>query len=61
MQLDLLNQNLVEEKNGELFVSSLNIASNVGYEHQSVIKLINTYIKEFREFRPLDLKSSGIN
>lgn len=61
MQLDLLNQNLVEEKNGELFVSSLNIASNVGYEHQSVIKLINTYIKEFREFRPIDLKSSGTN
>ena len=61
MQLDLLNQNLVEEKNGELFISSLSVAFNVGYEHQSVIKLINTYIKEFREFRPIDLKSSGIN
>ena len=32
MQLDLLSQNLVEEKNGELFVSSLVVAENVNYE-----------------------------
>lgn len=61
MQVDLFNQNLVQEKNGELFVSSLVIAENVGYEHQSVIRLINSYKKEFQQFRPIDLKSSGIN
>lgn len=60
MQLDLLNQNLVHEKNGELLVSSINIALNVGYEHQSVIRLINTYKKQFEQFRPIDLKTSGI-
>ena len=31
MQIDLFNQELVQEKNGELFVSSLIIAENVGY------------------------------
>lgn len=61
MQIDLFNQELVQEKNGELLVSSLVIAENVGYEHQSVIRLINSYKKEFQQFRPIDLKSSGIN
>ena len=61
MQIDLFNQELVQEKNGELLVSSLIIAENVGYEHQSVIRLINSYKKEFQQFRPIDLKSSGIN
>ena len=61
LQPDLFNQKLVEEKNGELLVSSLVIAENVGYEHQSVIRLINSYKKEFEQFRPIDLKSSGIN
>lgn len=61
IQADLFNQNLVEERNGELLVSSLVIAENVNYEHQSVIRLINTYKKQFEEFRPMDLKSSGIN
>lgn len=61
MQIDLFNQELVQEKNGELLVSSLVVAENVGYEHQSVIRLINSYKKEFQEFRPIDLKSSGIN
>ena len=61
MQLDLLNQNLVEEKNGELFVSSLNIAENVGYEHRAVIQLINTYKCDFEQFSPLHLKCIGIN
>ena len=40
MQLDLLNQNLVEEKNGELLVSSIAIAENVNYEHKAVLQLI---------------------
>lgn len=61
IQIDLFNQNLVHEKNGELLVSSINIALNVGYEHQSVIRLINTYKKQFEQFRPIDLKTSGIN
>ena len=61
IQIDLFNQNLVQEKNGELLVSSINIALNVGYEHQSVIRLINTYKKQFEQFRPIDLKTSGIN
>jgi|GEM_PF-1535357 len=37
------------------------VAENVNYEHQSVIRLINTYKKQFEEFRPLDLKSIGKN
>ena len=32
MQLDLLNQNLVEERNGELLVSSITIAENIKSE-----------------------------
>lgn len=61
MQIDLFNQDLVQDINGELLVSSLIIASNVDYEHQSVIRLINSYKKEFEQLRPIDLKSSGIN
>ena len=61
MQLDLLNQNLVEEKNGELLVSSINVAENVGYEHRIVIQLINTYKCDFEQFSPLHLKCIGIN
>ncbi len=61
MQLDLLNQNLVEEKNGELFVSSLNIASNVGYEHRVIIQLINSYKRDFEELAPLHFKCIGTN
>lgn len=61
MQIDLFNQSLVQVIQGELLVSSLVIAENVGYDHQSVIRLIRTYIKEFYTFRPIDLKSSGIN
>ena len=61
MQIDLFNQSLVQEIQGELLVSSLVIAENVGYDHQSVIRLIRTYIKEFYVFRPIDLKSSGTN
>ena len=50
MQLDLLNQNLVEEKNGELFVSSLVISENINYEHRAVLQLIRQNIDDFREF-----------
>ena len=57
----ILNQNLVEEKNGELFVSSLSVALNVGYEHRAVIQLINTYKAFFEEFRPLHFKCIGID
>lgn len=61
LQPDLFNQEIVQEKDGELLVSSLVVAENVGYEHQSVIRLINSYKKEFEQFRPIDLKSSGTN
>lgn len=57
MQLDLLNQNLVEEKNGELLVSSVTIAENVGYEHNSVIRLIRDNIKDFNEFGMLGFEN----
>ncbi|MFA7084680.1 MAG: Rha family transcriptional regulator [Arcobacteraceae bacterium] len=50
MQIDLFNQDLVQEKNGELLVSSLVIAENVGYEHNSVIRLIRDNIQDFNEF-----------
>ena len=53
MQLDLLSQNLVEEKNGELLVSSITIAENVGYEHNSIIRLIRD--KLFFVLNPLNL------
>jgi phage regulator Rha-like protein len=56
MQLDLLSQNLVEEKNGELFVSSIIIAENVNYEHQSVIKLIRGNIEDFNEFESIGIQ-----
>ena len=50
MQLDLLNKNFVEEKNGELFVSSLVISENINYEHRAVLQLIRQNIDDFREF-----------
>jgi len=61
MQLSLIGNDIVKEKKGELFVSSIIIAENVNYEHQSIIRLINNYKDSFRELRPIDLKSSGIN
>ena len=61
MQIDLFNQDLVQEKNGELFVSSLVVAENVNYEHRAIIQLINTYKAHFEEFRPIHLKCNGIN
>ena len=59
MQLDLLNQNLVEEKNGELLVSSITIAENVGYEHNSVIRLSRDNIKDFNEFGTLGFENQS--
>lgn len=61
LQPDLFNQEIVKEENGELLVSSIVVAENVNYEHQSVIRLINSYKKEFEQFKPIDLKSSGTN
>ena len=59
MQLDLLNQNLVEEKNGELLVSTITIAENVGYEHNAVIRLIRDNIKDFNEFGTLGFENQS--
>lgn len=61
LQPDLFNQEIVQEKDGELLVSSLVVAENIGNEHRVVVQLINTYKKEFDEFRPLHLKSIGQN
>ncbi len=61
MQIDLFNQELVQEKNGELLVSSLVIAENVSYEHRAVIQLINSYKIDFEELGALHLKCIGTN
>ncbi|MGL5751842.1 MAG: phage antirepressor KilAC domain-containing protein [Paraclostridium sp.] len=61
MQIDLFNQELVKEKNGELLVSSLVIAENVSYEHRAVIQLINSYKIDFEELGALHLKCIGTN
>jgi len=49
MQLDLFNQNLVQEVNSELLVSSLVIAENVKHEHRTVLQLIRQNLKDFEE------------
>ena len=59
MQLDLLNKNFVEEKNGELFVSSISVAENVGYEHSAVSRLIRDNIKDFNEFGTLGFENES--
>lgn len=62
MQVDLFNQDLVQEVSGELLVSSLVIAENVDYEHDTVSKLIRDNVKDFEEFgtvRFTDLKSEN--
>ena len=61
MQIDLFNQELVQEKNGELLVSSLVIAKNVSYKHRAVIQLINSYKIDFEELGALHLKCIGTN
>lgn len=61
LQPDLFNQEIVQEKDGELLVSSIVIADNLDYEHRNVIQLINTYKDKFNEFRPLHLKCIGTN
>lgn len=43
LQPDLFNQEIVQEKDGELLVSSLVVADNIGNEHRVVVQLINTY------------------
>lgn len=61
MQIDLFNQNLVQEIKGELLVSSLIVAENVGYEHSSVIRLIRDNLSDFNEFGTLgfEIQKSG--
>ncbi|MCT7432458.1 Rha family transcriptional regulator [Aliarcobacter cryaerophilus] len=59
IQIDLFNQNLVQEKNGELLVSSITIAENVGYEHNAVIRLIRDNIKDFNEFGMLGFENES--
>lgn len=49
MQIDLFNQNLVQEKNGELLVSSITIAENIDLMHDSVLATIEKYEDKFKE------------
>lgn len=61
MQLDLLSQNLVEEKNGELLVSSITIAENIDLLHDSLLSNISKYENEIKQFGALieqDFKES---
>ncbi len=61
LQPDLFNQEIVQEIEGELLVSSLVVADNVGYEHRAVIQLINSYKHDFEELAPMHFKCSGTN
>lgn len=61
MQLDLLSQNLVEEKNGELLVSTITIAENIDLLHDSLLSNISKYENELKQFGALieqDFKES---
>ena len=61
MQLDLLSQNLVEEKNGELLVSTITIAENIDLLHDSLLSNISKYENEIKQFGALieqDFKES---
>ena len=59
IQIDLFNQNLVQEIKGELLVSSITVAENVGYEHNAVIRLIRDNIKDFNEFGTLGFENQS--
>lgn len=50
LQPDLFNQEIVQEKNGELLVGSDTVAENVEYEHRAVIQLIRQNIQDLEEF-----------
>ncbi len=50
LQIDLFNQDLVQEKDGELLVSSLVVAENVSYEHRTVLQLIRQNTEDLEEF-----------
>ena len=61
IQLDLFHQNLVQEKNGELLVSSITVAENIDLLHDSLLSSISKYENELREFGDLkeqDFKES---
>ena len=59
MQIDLFNQDLVQNVNGELLISSLVIAENVGYEHSVVIRLIRDNLKDFEEFGTVSFQNQS--
>lgn len=66
LQPDLFNQELVQEKEGELLVSSAVVAENVGYEHRAVIQLVRQNLSDLEEFgrvtfemRPFDTKGGS--
>jgi len=52
--------NLVVIKNNDIFTDSLVIAEGTGNEHKSIVRLINNYESDFKEFGKIcfsDLKS----
>ena len=53
IQPDLFNQNLVQEKDGELLVSSITVAENIDLLHDSLLSSISKYENELREFGDL--------
>lgn len=61
IQIDLFSQNLVQEKNGELLVSSITIAENMDLLHDSLLSSISKYENELKQFgvlREQDFKES---
>jgi len=50
LQTDLFSQELVNNIDGELLVSSLVIAENIEYEHRAILQLIRQNLKDFQEF-----------
>ena len=49
LQVELFNDNLISELNGELLVSSIVLAENMELMHDSIISTIEKYQSEFSE------------
>jgi len=57
LQTDLFTQDLVNNVNGELLVSSEVIAENIEYEHKHILELIRKNLKDFQEFGTLPFET----
>ena len=49
LQVELFNDDLISEVNGELLVSSIVLAENMELMHDSIISTIEKYQSEFSE------------